>query len=186
MTGAAVRRILLTAKAPPPYVTDMDRIRVPMAFLLPCAVVALAAPAPAALCRGDCNGDGRVVINELIRAVSIAGGEAAVRLCGPIDTNGDGQVTIDELMGAVGVALGTCPETVSLYRAPELDAPAGPRATAGPAFSGAGVLPNGRAVAPNGVQVALDTFPLNLAFANDGASLLLTNDGWGDEEGERG
>jgi len=48
------------------------------------------------------------------------------------------------------------------------------------------VLPNGRAVAPTGVQVALDTFPLNLAFANDGASLLLTNDGWGDEEGERG
>ena len=193
MTGTTSAPIPLTAEALSPYETAVGSRRALVAtLLLFICVGAAAVPAPAALCRGDCNGDGRVGINELIRAVSIAGGEGVYRSCAPVDTNGDGEVSIDELMGAVGVALSACAETVSVYRAPELVAPAGPRQTAGPgqtagpALAGVGVLPNGRTVAPLGAQVSLDTFPLNLAFAKDGNTLLLTNDGWGDEEGERG
>lgn len=175
----------MTVDARALYVTTMASVRAALAIVL-LSVLGLAVPARGALCRGDCNGDGRVAINELVRSVSIAGGEGVIRACPPVDSNSDGEVTIDELVGAVGIALSACPDTVSVYRAPELDAPAGPRQTAGPVFSGAGVLPNGRAVAPAGVQVSLDTFPLNLAFAQAGSTLLLTNDGWGDEEGERG
>ena len=141
---------------------------------------AFSASAHGALCRGDCNGDGLVGINELVRAVTIASGEGAYRSCPPVDAGGDGEVTIDDLIGAVGVALTACPETISVFRAPELSAAAGPLA------DGNGVLPNGRKVTPIGEQVPLDTFPLNLAFTPDGRFLLVTNDGWGDEEGERG
>lgn len=144
-------------------------------------VLRLAAPASAALCRGDCNGDGRVTINELVRGVTVALGEGVYRFCPPVDSNGDRQVAINELIGAVSVALSACPDVVTIYRAPELDAPAGPLPAAG-----AGVLPNGRTVSPAGVQIPLDTFPLNLALTPDQRFLLVTNDGWGNEEGERG
>ena len=145
-------------------------------------VVSLSLPVPAraALCRGDCNGDGLVTINELIRSVTIATGAGAYRGCPPVDVDGDGQVSISDLVGAVIVALSACPDTATVYRAPELDAAAGPLA------DGKGVLPNGRTVDPAGEQVGLDTFPLNLAFTPDGRFLLVTNDGWGNEEGERG
>src|SRR5262249_14198304 len=119
-------------------------------------------------------------INELVRSVNIASGAMAYRLCPPVDAAGDGEVTIDDLVGAVNVALSACPDTVTMYRAPERDAAAGPLA------DGKGVLPNGRTVEPAGEQVGLDTFPLNLAITPDGKYLLLTNDGWGNEEGERG
>src|SRR5262245_3944429 len=149
MTGTTSAPIPLTAEALPPYETAVGSRRALVATLLLFICVGAAAvpapaalcrgdgngdgrvgtheldraawvPAPAALCRGDCNGDGRVGINELIRAVSIAGGEGVYRSCAPVDTNGDGEVSIDELMGAVGVALSACAETVSVYRAPEL------------------------------------------------------------------
>src|ERR1043166_883462 len=64
------------------------------------------------LCPGDCNGDGSVTINELLRGVNLALGAGAYRLCPPADVSGDGQVTIDEILGAVNMALAACPETV--------------------------------------------------------------------------
>jgi DNA-binding beta-propeller fold protein YncE len=151
-----------------------------LALVILTALSTLSARVHASLCRGDCNGDGQVVVNELVRGVGVALDTQPLRVCPPIDQNGDGQVTIDDLIGAVGVALSACPDTITAYQAPEHDAAAGPRA------DGTGVLPNGRRVTPAGDQLALDTFPLNLAFTPDGRSLLLTNDGWGDEEGERG
>jgi len=60
-------------------------------------------------CAGDCDGDGQVVIDEVIRAVEMAlGGQPAAR-CAAADTDGDGQVTVDELIAATGAALRGCP-----------------------------------------------------------------------------
>src|SRR5262249_45983616 len=133
-----------------------------------------------ALCQGDCNGDGRVEVHELLRGVSIALGSASYRVCPPVDADGDQNVTVAELLGAINPALSQCPETIAVNRAPETEAPAGPLA------SGKGILPNGRRVEPVGEQLALDTFPLNIAVVPGGRFLLLTNDGWGNEEGGRG
>ena len=56
-------------------------------------------------CPGDCNDDGKVVINELISCVNIALGSSPVSSCPACDVNGDGMVTINELIAAVNVAL---------------------------------------------------------------------------------
>jgi hypothetical protein len=54
---------------------------------------------------GDCNGDGKVTIDELVTGVNIALGLEPLTACPAFDTNHDGQVTIDELIAAVNVAL---------------------------------------------------------------------------------
>ena len=54
---------------------------------------------------GDCDGDGRVEIQELILAVNIALGNAPLAQCPSLDANGDGVVGIDELLQAVRGAL---------------------------------------------------------------------------------
>jgi hypothetical protein len=59
-------------------------------------------------CRGDCDGDGAVLVNELVTGVRIALGQAAVALCANLDTNGNGTVEIAELVGAVGSLLQGC------------------------------------------------------------------------------
>lgn len=76
------------------------------------AVVALLAPmsrvsAEAVRCVADCNGDGTVLINELIAAVNSALGSDP-SACPSADANGDGAVTIDELVRAVSDALYGC------------------------------------------------------------------------------
>src|SRR5262245_58075629 len=74
----------------------------------------------AAVCQGDCNSDGQVGVNELIVAVNIALGGAAIDECTPVDANGDGEVAIAEIIGAVNAALNGCPpaaRVVTLSRA---------------------------------------------------------------------
>ena len=66
-------------------------------------------PAPALACVGDCDGDGTVAIDELVAAVNIALGSAALSTCPAIDPNGDGTATITELVIAVDDALDGCP-----------------------------------------------------------------------------
>jgi len=57
-------------------------------------------------CVGDCNGDGRVAINELVRGVGGAlGGEG----CAAFDRNTDGMIAIAELVAAVNAAMSGCP-----------------------------------------------------------------------------
>lgn len=58
-------------------------------------------------CQGDCNGDHRVSIDELILAVARALGQP-VSACSAVDRNRDGVVTVDELIAAVGQALFGC------------------------------------------------------------------------------
>ena len=59
-------------------------------------------------CRGDCDGDGAVSIDELVRGVSIALGTLPVSACAAIDVDADGAVGIDELIGALDRALNGC------------------------------------------------------------------------------
>ena len=60
-------------------------------------------------CGGDCNADGEITIDELMRAVNIALGLVDPRECIAVDLDGDGVVEIHELVGAVDLALDGCP-----------------------------------------------------------------------------
>lgn len=66
---------------------------------------------PRPVCAGDCNGDGRVAVNEIVRAIAIALGSVSWEECPAADRNGDGQVTVDELVRAVAMALNGCSES---------------------------------------------------------------------------
>lgn len=54
---------------------------------------------------GDCDGDGTVSVDELVRAVGIALESAPLAACPAADRDGDGTVRIDELIAALGAAL---------------------------------------------------------------------------------
>lgn len=59
-------------------------------------------------CNGDCNGDGRVTIDELVVGTRIALDAAAATACNAMDANADAIVEIGELTAAVGNALWGC------------------------------------------------------------------------------
>jgi photosystem II stability/assembly factor-like uncharacterized protein len=59
-------------------------------------------------CGGDCNGDDRLTVDELVAGVGIALGTRPLTACPRFDHDGSGAVTIDELSAAVGAALDTC------------------------------------------------------------------------------
>ncbi|HVM95588.1 MAG TPA: hypothetical protein VMT89_04330, partial [Candidatus Acidoferrales bacterium] len=68
-----------------------------------------ATTAQAADCPGDCDGNGVVQVDEMVRGVRIALGDAALDECAAMDRNGDGHVTVDELVQAVASLLDGCP-----------------------------------------------------------------------------
>jgi hypothetical protein len=70
-----------------------------------------AAPAPAA-CIGDCDGDGRVTIDEVLGGVAIALGNAGTDTCAAFDADHDRTVEVHEVVAGVGSALGGCPFAV--------------------------------------------------------------------------
>ncbi len=59
-------------------------------------------------CAGDCDGNGTVSINELIKGVNINLGPGAVGDCPAMDVNSNGAVTIAELIAAVDNSLRGC------------------------------------------------------------------------------
>jgi hypothetical protein len=63
---------------------------------------------PSEPCAGDCDGDGRVVIDEIVLGVGIALGETASAACAAIDVDGDSKVEISELVQSVANALDGC------------------------------------------------------------------------------
>jgi sugar lactone lactonase YvrE len=85
-----------------PRATDRALIGVVLAAV----VLFLARPAPA--CTGDCDGNGRVTIEELVRGaeLTVSGGAAAG--CPYFDRNGNGRVEVDELVHGVNAALLGC------------------------------------------------------------------------------
>ena len=70
--------------------------------------VLIALTSPTLACAGDCNGDGSVVINELLLGVNIAIGLLPVGQCPAFDTNASSSVEINELIAAVRNALEGC------------------------------------------------------------------------------
>jgi YVTN family beta-propeller protein len=73
----------------------------------PMGVTTAMVPEP---CVGDCDGNGAVSVDELVRNVAAALGIAPPAECPTSDVNGDGQTTIDELVAAVNNALKGCPD----------------------------------------------------------------------------
>jgi len=71
-----------------------------------------ASPTPVstpAECVGDCDGNGTVSIDELVKGVNIALDNAELNTCPQFDADGSGTVTIDEVVKAVNAALsGSC------------------------------------------------------------------------------
>ena len=59
-------------------------------------------------CPGDCDGNHRVTINELISGVNIALANVSLSICEAFDIRADGMLTIDELIRAVSAALLGC------------------------------------------------------------------------------
>lgn len=66
-------------------------------------------PTPTRLpCAGDCNQNGVVTVDELVRAVTIVLRNGVAADCSRADVNGNGVLTIDELVKAVNAALNGC------------------------------------------------------------------------------
>jgi len=60
------------------------------------------------VCRGDCDQDGTVTVDEILTGVNVALGFQPSTACLSFDADADGAVTIEELLGAVSNALGGC------------------------------------------------------------------------------
>ncbi len=73
----------------------------------PTLTMAPATPTPGG-CPGDCDGDGRVTVAELVRGVRIVLGVEQLSACPAMDADGNGTVAVNELIGAVNAALGGC------------------------------------------------------------------------------
>jgi len=59
-------------------------------------------------CVGDCNRNGRVTIDELVKGTNIALGKVNLSDCPAFDRNDDGLVTVDEMIRGVNGALNGC------------------------------------------------------------------------------
>jgi hypothetical protein len=59
-------------------------------------------------CSGDCDGNGQVTVDELLRGIGIVLGQGEAAGCTAFDVSGDGVVTVDEIVLAVNVALHGC------------------------------------------------------------------------------
>ncbi|HVN87836.1 MAG TPA: plastocyanin/azurin family copper-binding protein [Candidatus Binatia bacterium] len=68
-------------------------------------------------CAGDCDGEGSVSVDELVRGVNIALGSVDVDQCGILDDDHDGHVGVNELVVAVNNALDGCPSFVGSFQA---------------------------------------------------------------------
>jgi hypothetical protein len=64
-----------------------------------------AAPA----CVGDCDGNRRVTVDELVLGVNISLERQSLDLCRPFDPSLNGKVEVNELIQGVNNSLGACP-----------------------------------------------------------------------------
>ncbi len=74
-------------------------------FAFAVALIGPATGARAAVCAGDCAGDGVITVDEIVTGVNIALGMISLAECPPFDVVADGVVTVDELILAVNSAL---------------------------------------------------------------------------------
>jgi hypothetical protein len=59
-------------------------------------------------CFGDCNLDGQVTVDEIMKGINIMLGNASLSTCPAMDADSNGVVTIDELLNAVAAAVDGC------------------------------------------------------------------------------
>lgn len=124
--------------------------------------VGLALPRVATACVGDCDGDERVTVDEIVRGVVIALGTEAVDSCVAFDSNDDEQVTVDEILTGVRYALDGCP-AVATPTPPALptSTPSPPPDTATPTAPPTGTATHAstNTPLPTATPVATDTPP---------------------------
>ncbi|MGH7789403.1 MAG: choice-of-anchor Q domain-containing protein [Candidatus Binatia bacterium] len=89
---------------PPPAATATPTPTLPAGT----ATVTATPTSPSGACAGDCNGNGRVAVNELILLVNVALGNALSSACPAGDLNRDSMISINELITAVRNALNNC------------------------------------------------------------------------------
>jgi len=78
-------------------------------FIVSIAItLALALPAAAQVCGGDCDQNCAVTVDEILTMVNGALGQVPVASCNSGDTNIDGQLTVDEILAGVSNALQGC------------------------------------------------------------------------------
>ena len=63
---------------------------------------------PRSGCVVDCNHDGEVGVDELLRAVSIGLGADPLARCAAADRDGSHDVTVDEILGGIAATLDGC------------------------------------------------------------------------------
>jgi len=80
-------------------------VRIASLVLVPLLVVV---PPAGAACVGDCDGDGRVAVDEVVAATTDALATTA-SACAAADADGSGSVTVDEILRAVAAVLHGCP-----------------------------------------------------------------------------
>lgn len=101
--------------------------------LLVFTVILAAQPADATraanFCPGDCDGDGAVTVDEILRGVALALGAPDSDPCPSFDRDADGEVTVDEILQAVNAALLGCPPLPSMTPTPEPSPTAAPPAS---------------------------------------------------------
>lgn len=64
-------------------------------------------------CVGDCGGDGRVTVDDLVKGVNIALSTRPVGDCEAFDTDGNGRVFVNELVQGVRATLDGCESPAS-------------------------------------------------------------------------
>lgn len=99
-TPTSTSKVIATATATP---TATESAMTPTATATVTRTVS-----PGGGCVGDCDRDGVVRVDELVRAVAISLDEAPFDDCRPADGDGNGVVSVDEVIRAVRSALGQC------------------------------------------------------------------------------
>jgi sugar lactone lactonase YvrE len=89
----------------------MARLRFGGAALIVTAALVVPHVVQAACC-GDCNGDGEVMVDEVMRGVNIVLGSAPLDQCPEYDVTGTGDISVAELVRAVKAALHGCPAQI--------------------------------------------------------------------------
>jgi pimeloyl-ACP methyl ester carboxylesterase len=61
-------------------------------------------------CVGDCNGDGNVTVDEMVRGIGITLGTIEIEVCEALDCQGTGSTSISCVIQAVNNAIAGCPD----------------------------------------------------------------------------
>ncbi|HUI28317.1 MAG TPA: hypothetical protein VL403_19710 [Candidatus Kryptonia bacterium] len=140
-------------------------------------VVGLLQASPSVGCIGDCDGNGVVTVDELVRAVNVALGLVQLNQCSTIDCDGNGHPGVDCLVQAVNAALSGCPPsptpsmTATLTPAPTSVATESPTFTSTPTASASpAITPATPTLTPTPLSLPLQ--PMRLILEGQPAALL--------------